>query len=40
MTDTDDYYEEAQKMYPESEEACGARVTMIGDYYKNKHTTN
>ena len=37
MKDTDEYYEEIRKAYPESSQDMGSRIKYIAQYYLNQH---
>ena len=37
ICDTDDYYEQIRKLYPEGPSQLAVRYEIIGDHYKQKH---
>ena len=37
LHDNNDFYEDAKKVYPESDDAVDQRVLMIANYYKDRH---
>ena len=40
VIDTEDYYEDVKKLYPEDDAALATRVAAIMEHYKGKHAQN